>query len=380
MKAVFWGSLFIIVYVYIFYPVLVIILGRLFSNKSEVRHDFYPSVSMVVSVYNEETILREKLKNCLDISYPENKIEFIFGSDGSCDETNDILENNRSFQIKSFIFPARRGKSKLLNELVPKATGDIILFSDANSMYEVNAVKKLVPYFADKNVGGVCGKLKLIDPIGSPGGEGESLYWRYENLIKNAEGLIYSVISANGAIFAVKKELLNPLPTDLPINDDFILTLQVLRNGKRVMYEPNAIAKEETSPDMESEFMRKVRIASLNFNAIPEMINLLNPMQGFVAFSLFSHKLLRWFLPLFGISFFVSNLCLLNQGNIYNIFFLIQVIIFMGALLGYGADRIFGRSGPLIPFYYLAMVNLAIIVGAWRSLTGNQKQFWNVSR
>jgi biofilm PGA synthesis N-glycosyltransferase PgaC len=331
---------------------------------------------MVISAYNEEAVLEEKIKNCLEIDYSQDKIKFLFGSDGSTDRTNQILSTVNHPQIQFRIFPEREGKSSVLNKLITEISDEIILFSDANSMYQPCAVRLLVSHFSDPGVGGVCGKLKLINPSGTPGGEGEGLYWRFENQIKESEGTLKSVISANGAILAVRKELLDPLPTQNILNDDFEITLQILRKMSRVVYEPKAVAEESTSPDMEGEFVRKIRISSLNFNALPGMLPLLHPKYGFTALAIFSHKLVRWMVPLLGLGMLISNLLLLNQGGIYPYLLAGQGLVYFGALLGFLGDQFFATAGPFIPFYYLAMINTAILIGLWRSLTGTQKQAW----
>lgn len=376
MAFLFWTCLGLIFYTYLIYPFLIIILARIFPRKSKINQNEFPQVAMVISAYNEETVLEEKIKNCLAIDYPQNRISFVFGSDGSTDRTNEIISSVDHPRIQCKIFPEREGKSSVLNKLVEEINEEILLFSDANSIYEPDSVKLLTRHFSDPNVGGVCGKLNLLNPSGKPGGEGEGLYWRFENSIKKAEGLINSVISANGAIFAVRKEYFRPLPVSLSLNDDYMTTLDILREHQRVIYEPNAVATEYTAPDMEGEFARKIRISSLNYNAVPSMLPLLHPRYGFTALAIFSHKLLRWLVPFLGFGMLLTNIFLFNRGGIYPIILAGQGLVYAGALLGYLGDRLFDRSGPFIPFYYLAMVNIALVLGLWRSLTKTQEQTW----
>jgi len=376
MQIIFWMCLGLITYTYLIYPALVMVLARIFSKPTRIADEFLPPVSMVISAYNEQEVLAKKIKNCLALEYPPEKIDYLIGSDGSTDETNSILENNPHPRLRIFYFEERRGKSAVLNDLVPEAEGEIVIFSDANSIYQPDAVKLLSRHFSDSSVGGVCGKLNLLNPSGSPGGEGEGLYWAFENKIKQAEGSLQSVISANGAIFAVRKALFQPLPTRKPINDDLMITLQILRQRQLVVFEAAAVAEESTSPDMESEFIRKARIAALNFNALPDLLPLLNPRYGFSALALFSHKLLRWFVPAFALGMLISNFLLANGGGIYPGLLIAQGLIYLSAGLGFLGDRIFGRSGVFLPFYYLAMGNLALVVGLWRSLFGVQSSAW----
>lgn len=376
MKILFWACLSLIAYTYLIYPYFVITWARHFPRKSQVDAAHTPSVSMVVVAYNEEDILEHKIENCLGLDYPPEKIEFLFASDGSTDRTDEILRACHAENVKPFLYPERRGKTSVINTLVPEANGEILIFSDANSIYQPSALKKLVRYFSDPEVGGVCGRLELLSSSADPGGQGEGLYWNFENRIKEAEGAIQSVIGANGAIYAIKTVLFQPLPTKTLLMDDFMITLQLLQQGYRVIYEPRAIATESTSPDMESEFTRKIRIAAANFNALPFMLKLLTPSQGFNAMAIFSHKILRWMVPFLAAGMLVSNILLLKIGGIYRITIAFQGIIYAGAFLGYLGDRLFRNSGPFIPFYYLAMINVALLIGFWRSITGTQKIAW----
>ena len=377
MILLFWSCLGLIAYTYLIYPFLIILLARIFPSKSSINQHELPFVTMVIPAYNEEEVLEEKIKNCFAIDYPQDRIKFLFGSDGSTDSTNQILSTVNHPQIQSKLFPVREGKSSVLNKLIQEVNEEIILFSDANSIYQPDAVRLLTRHFSDPSVGGVCGKLNLLNPSGTPGGEGEGLYWRFENMIKEAEGTLQSVISANGAILAVRKHLLDPLPTQIALNDDLMITLQIIRKMSRVVYEPGANVDEHTSPDMKSEFLRKIRISSLNFNAVPQILPMLNPKYRFAALSIFSHKLLRWMVPFLGFGMLISNLIILNQGGIYSILLAGQGLVYLSALLGFLGDHFLDNSGPFIPFYYLAMINIAIVIGLWRSLTGTQKQAWD---
>ena len=376
MQILFWTCLGLILYTYLIYPFLVNLLAALFQRKIPVVGIDFPPVSMVIPAYNEEEVLEEKINNCLSIDYPEERIKFLFGSDGSSDGTNQILQSLDHPRIRPFLFSDREGKSSVLNKLIPEVEGSIVILSDANSMYHPESIKRLVSYFADPSIGGVCGRLDLVNVSGNPGGKGEGLYWQFENSIKKAESSLHSVISSNGAIFAIRKDLFDPLPTKYIFNDDFMITLQILRKHKRVVYDPIAVATESTAPNMEGEFTRKIRISSLNFNAISSILPLLHPRYGFTALSLFSHKILRWMVPVFGLGMLVSNFILLNQGGIYPLLLAGQGLVYIGAGLGYLGDRFFGRSGPFIPFYYLAMINLALVLGLWRSVTRSQERAW----
>jgi len=376
MKYLFWGCLGLIAYTYLIYPALVMAFARLFPRSYQKDDSMRPSVSMLVSAYNEEDVIQQKLENCLQIEYPQDRIEFLLGSDGSSDGTNAVLEGINPPRFRTFLFPEREGKSAVINRLLPEAKGEIILFSDANSMYCPDAVNKLVRHFSDPAVGGVCGKLRLIDPQGTAGGDGEGLYWRFENAIKRAEGALHSVVSANGAIFTVRKELLDPLPTHTAMNDDLLITMQIMKKGKRVIYEPGAVAEENTSPSMGKEFERKIRISSCNYPVLPWLFRHFRPRHAYSGWALFSHKFLRWSVPFLGMGMLVSNLLLAFRGGVYPYFLAGQGLVYLGALFGFLGDLFFDDAGPFIPFYYLAMVNAALVIGLWRILTGRQGHYW----
>ena len=376
MAILFWVCAGLIAYTYVLYPLLTLIWARFSPRRTQVDGSCFPSVSMIVAAYNEEDVIGKKIENCLAIDYPADHIEFLFGSDGSSDRTNEILSARDDTRIRSFPYRERAGKLNVLNKIVPQASGDVLVFSDANTMYRPDAVRKLARHFADPTVGGVCGRLRLVNPNDSAGGEGEGLYWRYENVLKRAEGTILTVIGANGAIYAIRRELFRPLPTETVVMDDFLIPLRVLERGRRVVYDPEAVATENTSPDMQGEFTRKVRIAAANFNAIPHILGLLNPLRGFVALALWSHKIVRWFVPFLAIGALATNFFILKSGWLYVVTLVLQLLVYMGALLGYLGDCLFGRPGLFMPIYYLVTMNLAMFLGFWRSLTRTQKIAW----
>jgi len=376
MAVLFWICVGLILYTYILYPSLIVVWARLFPRRSRLDDTNLPPVSMVIAAYNEEGVIEQKLKNCLRIDYPVDRIEFVFGSDGSSDCTNEILSGYKHVCVRSFLYREREGKLNVINKIVPESNGDILVFSDANTMYQPDAVRKLARHFVDPTIGGVCGRLQLVSPDDNAGGKGEGLYWRYENVLKMAEGTVYTVIGANGAVYAIRREHFRPLPTGAVIMDDFLIPLRVLEQRQRVIYDPEAVAMENTSPDMRGEFVRKVRIAAANFNAIPHIWGLLKPWRGFVALALWSHKVVRWFVPFLAMGALATNLLLLESGWIYAGMLSLQLLVYMGAMLGYLGDQLFSRPGMFMPFYYLVTMNLAIFLGFWRSLTHTQKVAW----
>ncbi|MFH1760474.1 MAG: glycosyltransferase family 2 protein [bacterium] len=349
------------------------------KRKKLVDDAYFPSVSMLISVYNEEKIIEEKIKNFLEIDYPEDKLQLFIGSDGSDDKTEELIKKYENLRIKLLPFTERKGKSAVLNRLAASALGDILIFSDANTFYHKDTIKKIVGHFAEKNVGGVCGKLLLINSDEkNVGGWGEKIYWTYENKIKEMEGKIRTTIGATGGIYAIKKELFQPVPEDKSIACDFLIPLLIAGRGFDIVYDKYAVAEENTSANVKKEFIRKIRIGAQCFQMLPFIAYLLNPLKGFVSFGLWSHKIIRWFTPFLIIAIFILNIFILNH-TLYLFFFILQVLFylfaFFGFLLNLAGKKFFLFSAP---FYYV-MVNLALLFGFFKFLFTLPKPIWETA-
>jgi poly-beta-1,6-N-acetyl-D-glucosamine synthase len=381
LELIFWFSVGIVLYTYGIYPIVVFVLSKL---KRQTRIDTIqadlPTVSVVISIYNEENVLPEKIKNISILDYPIDKIEFIFGSDGSTDSTDDILSGINLSNVKIEKFSMRSGKANVLNRLLHAAKGEIIVFSDANTIYEPAAIKKLVEHFRDQTVGGVCGELRLQINKNSVGEIGETSYWQYESILKRLESQYNTLLGATGGVYAIRKFLFKPLPISKAIVDDFLIPMEVVRRGFRILYEPEAIAYEDSTGTVIGEFRRKVRIGASNFNGIPEFIDLLNPKYGFIAFGLWSHKIIRWFAPFFLLTILILSLILAFRYEFYNWLFYIQVVFMMMGLIGFLFEKKKTGLGILgFPYYFIAM-NLALLIGFFKSISGRQRATWNVIR
>ncbi len=376
MEIIFWLSVGLLFHTYFFYPLSLPILRIFFSNRRRTGDPGKYKVSIIIAAYNEEKIIEEKIKNCFDIDFPRDKLEILVGSDASTDATHAIV-NKYKDEVRLVICTPRGGKAAVLNHLVPKATGDILVFCDANTMLLKNALQKLLMHFEDDSVGCVCGRLILHDAGTSALGIGESIYWNLESEIKKMEGQLGVVIGANGGIYAIRKELFKQIPVTKTTMDDFFVTTQVLETGNAAIYEPQAIGSEETSAQTFGEFHRKVRISQANFNQIKNYLPLLNPRFGLVAYSFFSHKLLRWTAPLFMLACFFSNAILLGAGSIYLLAFAMQGLLY--GLAGIGAmQNGKGKKSKifLIPFYFVSM-NVALLMGMLKAWTGTSGGMWN---
>jgi cellulose synthase/poly-beta-1,6-N-acetylglucosamine synthase-like glycosyltransferase len=369
----------LLVHTYLLYPLSLPILSVVFPRRRKQGNPGKFKVSMVIAAHNEEKVIEEKIRNTFDLEFPRKNLEILIGSDASTDKTNAIVSKYAP-DVKLFAFSQRGGKASVLNQLVPRAHGDILVFCDANTMLLRNALQKLLAHFEDPKIGCVCGRLILHDAGHSALGIGESIYWNLESEIKKLEGKLGIVIGANGGIYAIRRELFERIPVDKTVMDDFFVTTRVLKAGKAAIYEPQAIGSEETSLETYGEFHRKVRISQANFNLLGKYLPLLNPFRGLVAYGFFSHKFLRWIAPILMMVLLASNAALLGHGPFYYGAFAAQVLLFFVAGLGYARNGKTRKSKLLlIPFYFVSM-NLALAVGMFRAMfqrKSAQGGMWN---
>lgn len=386
MVWVFWASALLLLHTYVFYPLLLILIDgfrqaaenlKFISGAGERRgraeESHGPSVALVVAAYNEESCIGDKLANSLQLDYPADKLKVLIGSDGSSDRTDAIVKGCTDARVMLSAAP-RGGKVAVLNRCIPSAQGEIVVLTDANTMLDGRALKKLMRHFRDPAVGAVCGRLRLYNKVKRE--YEESAYWSYESLIKFYEGKHGAVLGANGGIYAIRKSLFTPLPPDT-IVDDFIIPMRLLQAGYKVIYDPEAVAFEETTEDYAKEAGRRARIAAGNFQSLRLLGSLLLPTAGFVSFAFWSHKLLRWVAPfLMGLAV-LSNLFLLNRTWAWLTLGL--QFLFYGLALA-GAQGLLRRS-PLRRTaslaYYFTSMNYALAVGFVRFLRNSQAAAWN---
>lgn len=368
----------LVLYTYIFYPFLLWIMASVRGKKPRIQQQerdiFFPTVSMVIPAYNEEDVIEEKLENCLGLDYPHGSIEFVVGSDNSTDRTNEIVERySRSDpRIKLSKFNRREGKAAVLNKVMPGLESDIVVFSDSDTFYEEIAVKYLVRNFSDPKVGGVCGKLVLMKGDDGSCNE-EGLYWNYENRIKELEASLRTIIGINGQAFAIRKNLFEELPAD-SITEDQVLGMGIISKGYDILFEPEAICREKAH-SLREEFKRRIRISAGNFQSIPLSAKVLDPRMGFASFALWSHKILRWLAPFFLIAIFVSNI-FLSDIIFFRLTLLAQVLFYLLSFLHYGLNVMGYDSKILRMIFYFNLMNLAVLIGFFRYLTGTQKVTW----
>lgn len=324
---------------------------------------------MIVAAFNEAAVMHDKLENCAAIDYPADRLRVIVGSDGSTDGTNEIVEGFAGRGVHLEVLDGHQGKAAVVNQAVSRATSEILVFSDANTMYHPQAIRRLARHFVDPTIGCVSGLLKLVNKTGDAGGRGEGAYWKFESWIKRVESAAGFLIGANGAIYAVRRRLFTPLPTAL-INDDFFISMKVLEQGAHVRLEADAIGVEETAASLEGEFARHVRDATGHFQVLPHLWRVLLPKYGLVAFGFASHRVARWFVPIvLPIGFVVA---LLNVSAPINALAVAGFgAVFGLAGIGWLARRVGLHIGPLFAPLYFVTLNMAILAGFFRYLRGD---------
>lgn len=330
-------------------------------------------VSIVVSAYNEEAVIEEKIRNCLELDYPKENLEIIIASDGSDDKTNEIVKRYFGKGVILADYKDRAGKAEVLNRTIPAAKNEIIVLSDANTFFRKDALKMLIRNFDDDRAGCVCGEMKFRNSRENKMGELEGFYWKYEVFLKRLEGARGSLLGANGGIYAIRKKLFEKIPANTII-DDFIIPMKILEKGYSVVYEPEAIAYEDTAKGIIQEMARRVRIGAGDFQSLVLTRGLLNPLRGFSAYAFWSHKVLRWFAPFLLIGALFFNAFLAGE-KFYLIIFISQVSLYTAALIG----RISSKAARIKIFgicYYFVSMNIALLAGFFRFLTGTQKVTW----
>ena len=374
------AALFIPVYVYLGYPVMLIVLDKLIKGKALRIADITPTVSLIVSCYNEVDIIEQKITNCLSIDYPQQQLEILFVSDGSDDGTDEVIKQYCNEHIKLIRQEGRLGKTMGLNLALAEANGEIVVFSDANAMYKENALKMLVRNFHDTSVGYVVGAAIYKDDAESTAGSSENAYWQYEIFIKKIESKLHSVVGGDGAIYAIRKTLYEPLDQE-DIND-FVNPLQIIAKGYRGTFDAEAICYEQTAGDFDKEGKRKQRIVNRSFSGLMKNKIVLNPFKfGFYSLELLSHKLLRWLIPFF-ILIAAAGIIVLAQIKmvVFQWLLLLGILFTWSILLGkLLKDRPACPSILLMPYYFY-LVNINSMKGVLQSLRGRVQITWSTPR
>lgn len=374
---------------YIAYPLMLWVLSAFASRRYRVDERLTPRLSIVIAAYNEEYHIETTLRTLLASDYPTEHIEILVGSDCSSDSTNTILETlavEFPRNIRPFLFQTRRGKSAILNDIAAAATGELLVFCDANTLYDEQALKRLAMHFADERVGGVCGRL-IYKPLGEAVRDGsrEQMYWEYEAFIRQMEGRLGRLIGGIGAIYAIRRPLYTQMPANTAITDDFFIVLKVIEQGFDVTYYPAAFAFEDVAPNAQAEFHRRIRICANTLNTMRWLTGFfrVGAGHGLTAFCLFSHKILRWLTPVWLALAFVScGIGALLSGVWQAVFvwlFALQSAVYAAALAGLVLARFKARWNPFAPAYYFVLTAAALAVGIGKFLTNQSSATWQAT-
>jgi glycosyltransferase involved in cell wall biosynthesis len=353
-----WASIGSIIYSYIGYPMSLYFIGTLWSKK-HVKHAVHPYVTIIITAYNEEKRIKDKIENTLNITYPQDKLQILVASDGSTDGTNSISEKYSDRGIELLAIAIRAGKESAQKEALKIATGEIIVFTDVATIIDPTGIEKIVSNFSDPNIGCVSSEDRLVDRDGNPGGEG--FYVRYEMLLRRLESRVNSLVGLSGSFFAARKSVFQDFSGDM--QSDFRTLLNSIRMGLRGISDPEVTGSYLDVSKRGSEFDRKVRTVLRGLTVFFRHIEFLNVFKyGLFSYQYFCHKLLRWLVPLFLVAAFITNLLLITTSTFYLFFFITQALFYLIAILGW---RVKNTSINMIklPYYFLT-VNASILI-AW---------------
>lgn len=384
MEFIFWISLIIIVYTFLGYGFILYLILRIrriiFGKRSQVFYtpDQVPTCTLLIAAFNEENFIAEKIKNTLALEYPDGKLEIIFITDGSTDRTPDILREYP--EIKLLHQNDRKGKVAAMHRAQAFVNTEIIIFTDANTLLNKDALIKISRHYADETVGAVAGEKRVhFDEKADAGAAGEGFYWKYESLLKKWDSELYSTIGAAGELFSVRSNLYSPVSDDT-ILDDFMISMLIAEKGYRIAYEPEAFAIETASENISEELKRKVRIAAGGIQSIVRLKALLNIFRyGWLSFQYISHRVLRWTLtPFLLIAVLILNIliCLQDPGKIFYLLLIGQILFYLLAILGMEFEKKELRFKIFFIPYYFCVMNYAALAGLKRYLGNQQSAIW----
>jgi cellulose synthase/poly-beta-1,6-N-acetylglucosamine synthase-like glycosyltransferase len=384
MKILLWLSLFIAFYTFAGYGIFLLLLVKikrlLKGNKPVPQADsgLLPTCTLVVAVYNEAPIIRDKIMNSLSLIYPPGKLKFVFITDGSTDNTPGIITEYP--QIILLHQEGRAGKIAAVHRAMDMIDTDVVVFTDANTMLNPNAIEKICRHYTDKNVGAVAGEKRVaMQTTDDASAAGEGFYWKYESALKKWDSELYSVVGAAGELFSIRRELYKAVAPDT-ILDDFMISMLIAAKGYRIVYEPEAYATESASFNVSEELKRKIRIAAGGMQSVIRLKKLLNPFRyPLLSFQYVSHRVLRWTItPFLLIIAFILNVAIVVTGGgfIYHVLLMAQILFYLLALLGLMMEHRQLRVKALFIPYYFCVMNYAVVAGIIRYFAGRQSAVW----
>ncbi|MCW3123428.1 MAG: glycosyl transferase family 2 [Flavipsychrobacter sp.] len=387
MTLVFWISLFIVFYTFFGYGVLLYFLVKLRTivmGKRQLPDNggIWPTLTVIVAAYNEEDFIIEKINNTLALNYPQDKLHFIFVTDGSNDRTPELVAGFP--QIKLMHSPERNGKIAAMHRAMQEVSTEIVIFTDANTILNKDALTNICRHYKDISVGAVSGEKRVNIENVEDATAGEGFYWKYESKLKTWDSELYSVVGAAGELFSIRTRLYEPIPQDT-ILDDFMISMLIAKKGYRIVYEPMAYATENGSENVQEELKRKIRIAAGGIQSIVRLKSLLSPFGNFVlSFQYISHRVLRWTVtPYLMLLALLTNILIAFHPSIPIIYWVLlycQLGFYALALLGWIFEKRQVRIKVLFIPYYFCMMNYAVMAGISRYRNGSQSAVWEKAK
>lgn len=371
----FWIAFFIVFYTYLGYGILLYFLVKIKETFKKPVHrqlpptdEALPEVTLFITAFNEADVVDEKMRNSLALDYPVDKLHIVWVTDGSNDGTNQRLQSQWKDHATVFFQPQRQGKTAAMNRGVKLVSTPIIVFTDANTMINREAIREIILAFEDPRVGCVAGEKRIaVQTADGAAAGGEGIYWKYESTLKALDARLYSAVGAAGELFAIRRELFEEMENDTLL-DDFILSLRIAMKGHTIAYCTEAYALESGSADMKEEEKRKVRIAAGGLQSIARLRPLLNPFRyGILSFQYISHRVLRWSVtPVLMLGLLPLNILLLCLGAspiLYGTLLTLQLLFYLLGFLGYYlSTRQIKNKILFVPYYFLFM-NLNVLKG-----------------
>lgn len=376
----------IVFYTFIGYGIVLFLLvktRRLIKGRR--RNNFntndLPTCTLIIASYNEADILREKISNTLSLSYPDKKLSIVFVTDGSSDNSPQIINEYNS--IKLMHSPERKGKIHAMHRAMQQVTTDITIFTDANTFLNKDALINIARHYADSSVGAVAGEKRVQINESADATAAEGFYWKYESALKKWDAELYSVVGAAGELFSIRTDLYIPVAPDTVL-DDFMISLRIAEKGYRIVYEPEAYALETPSDNIKEELKRKIRIAAGGIQSVLRLKSLLNPFENFVlSFQYISHRVLRWTItPFLLILAFLLNIVIVleTKAIFYELLLAGQFSFYLLAFSGWLLEQRSIRIKVLFIPYYFCVMNYAVLAGIWRYIFSEQKVTWEKAK
>ncbi|WP_394341062.1 glycosyltransferase family 2 protein [Parabacteroides pacaensis] len=367
IELVFWISLFVVFYTYFGYGIVLyglVKIKELFTKPvAPLLPDPLPEVTLLIAAYNEEEVIPKKMENCRALAYPVDNLQIVWVTDGSNDRTEELLQAYP--EVTVLYQPERQGKTAALNRGVKFVDTPYIIFTDANTMLNRDAIKEIIRQFSDPQVGCVAGEKRVEIQSAQGATAGEGIYWKYESALKSLDYRLYSAVGAAGELFAIRTDLFEEMPTDTLL-DDFILSLRIACKGYKIAYCKEAYAMETASSDMKEEEKRKIRITAGGLQSIWRLRGLLNIFRyGTLSFQYISHRVLRWSItPLLLFLLLPLNVILVfNGGVFYKVLLILQILFYLAGYIGYKKQQKNIKSKLFfIPYYFLFM-NINVLRG-----------------